>query len=427
MDTIFALASAPGKAGVAVVRVSGPNAFDAAQQLAGRIPTPRFAALCALKDSAGQHLDQALLLCFEAGASFTGEPVVEFQLHGSVAVVQAVMRELGGLAGFRLAEPGEFTRRALENGQMDLTQVEALSDLIDSETESQRKHALTVLEGALGQQVSDWRQKLIRAAALLEATIDFADEEVPVDVSDEVIALLAEVSAQVERELSGLNATERMKSGFEVAIVGPPNSGKSTLLNFLAGRDAAITSEIAGTTRDVIEVRMDIGGYSVTLLDTAGLRDTDDQVEAIGIERAKQRAAASDIRVHLVPEGDQPILTPKDGDVVARAKQDEDLGAFGVSGKTGFGVSNLIEKIKATLDETAGDLSLVSRERHRISLVSGLAHLIEAQRILSFGPDMYDICSEEIRSCIRGFESLLGHVDVEHLLDEIFSSFCVGK
>ncbi|WP_121629390.1 tRNA uridine-5-carboxymethylaminomethyl(34) synthesis GTPase MnmE [Tropicibacter alexandrii] len=427
MDTIFALASAPGKAGVSVVRLSGQSAFEAARLLCGDVPAPRRAVVRRLHDLNGGFLDEALVLVFEAGASFTGESVVEFQVHGSVAVVQAVLDMLGRIDGLRVAEPGEFTRRAMESGRLDLTQVEALADLIDSETEFQRKHALTVLSGALGQKVGDWRLHLIRAAALLEATIDFSDEDVPVDVSDEVSGLLDRVKAEIAAELSGLHVSERVKTGFEVAIVGPPNAGKSTLLNYLAGRDAAITSEIAGTTRDVIEVRMDLGGLPVTLLDTAGLREATDKIEEIGVERARQRAAEADLRIHLVPVGESPLITVEDSDIVAVAKADQPGVGFGVSGKTGQGVDHLVDRVKDVLLGRTANLSLVSRARHKAALTEGLDYLARAETVLEQGPDMYEFASEDIRVAVRSLEGLLGHVDVEHLLDEIFSSFCIGK
>lgn len=426
MDTIFALASAAGKAGVSVVRVSGPEAWIAAERLAGTLPRPRVASVRRLVTAEGDFLDEALVLVFEAGASFTGEKVAEFQVHGSIAVVQALLRSLQAMPGLRPAEAGEFTRRAMDNGRIDLTQVEALADLIESETEQQRKQALRLLSGALGERVLSWRQGIVRAVSLLEATIDFADEEVPVDVSDEVDALLESVVRDVQRELGGLSSAERVRIGFEVAIVGPPNAGKSTLLNYLAGREAAITSEIAGTTRDIIEVRMEIGGLAVTLLDTAGLRESDDTIERIGVLRARERAEAADLRVHLVPDGGETILAVQDGDIVVGAKADIH-GASGVSGLTGLGVPQLLKRIQDTLSVRVQGAGLASRERHRLALSEGLAHLQEARTLLLSGPDLYDVTSEEIRIAVRKLEQLVGHVDVEHVLDEIFASFCVGK
>lgn len=425
MDTIFALASAVGKAGVSVVRVSGPLAWDAVERLGGPLPHPRMASVRRLVSGNGDFLDEALVLIFEEGASFTGECVAEFQVHGSVAVVQALLRELGEMPGLRGAEPGEFTRRALENERLDLSQVEALADLIDSETEQQRRQALRMLTGALGTRVGDWREKILRAVSLLEVTIDFVDEEVPVDVSDEVRDLLRSVCEDIRRELHGLESAERVRLGFEVAIVGPPNAGKSTLLNYLAGRDAAITSDVAGTTRDVIEVRMDIGGLAVTLLDTAGLRESDDSVEQIGVARARERASAADLRVHLVPEGDAPMLEVSEGDIVVTAKGDR-VGE-GVSGLTGLGVPELLSGIEARLVEEVQGAGLASRERHRVALAEGLAHLEQAQVLLEDGLDVYDVTSEEVRIALRALEQLVGHVDVEQVLDHIFSSFCIGK
>ncbi len=426
-DTIFALASAPGRAGVSVIRVSGSQAFEVARRLCGDLPQARRAALRRLNDSAGQFLDEALVLVFEPGRSFTGEAVVEFQVHGSTAVIGAVLRTLSEIEGCRQAEPGEFTRRALENERMDLTQVEALADLIDAETESQRRQALRVLSGALGDLVGQWRKDVIRAGALIEATIDFADEEVPTDVTPEVSALLDSVLAGLSRELSGLSAAERVRTGFEVAIVGPPNAGKSTLLNYLAGREAAITSDIAGTTRDVIEVRMEIAGLAVTLLDTAGLRETEDAVESLGVDLARRRAMAADLRIHLLPAGTDPLIEVTDDDILVIAKADATVGGSGVSGLTGQGVPELLENIGARLSERTADAGLAARERHRVVLNEGQAHLLSARDLLNQGAEMYDLAAEELRAGARVLSSLLGHVDVEDLLDEIFSSFCVGK
>ncbi|WP_370311521.1 tRNA uridine-5-carboxymethylaminomethyl(34) synthesis GTPase MnmE [Sagittula sp.] len=427
MDTIFALASAPGRSGVAVVRVSGDRSWEAVKALAGSVPEPRRMVLRTLRDRSGVQLDEAMVVAFAAGASFTGEESAEFHLHGSIAVVRAVLAELALVDGCRPAQPGEFTRRALENGCMDFTQVEALADLIEAETEAQRKQALAVLSGALSGRVSEWRQKLVRAASLLEVTIDFVDEDVPVDVTDEVIGLLKDVLSDIQSELRGLDAAERVRLGFEVAIVGPPNAGKSTLLNHLAGRDAAITSEIAGTTRDVIEVRMEVGGLPVTFLDTAGLRETQDPVERLGIDLARRRAEAADLRVHLVEHGGQPEIEVRCGDVVRWAKDDSGVYEDGLSGRTGFGVPLLLSRIEEVLSERTAGMGLTSRERHRDSLIRSRTYLEQAVSGLEDGMSEVDILSEDIRLGIRQLEVLVGKVEVEHLLDEIFSSFCIGK
>lgn len=428
MDTIFALATAHGKAGVAVIRVSGPLAHQAGRELAGALPAPRVAGVRVLTDGQGARLDEALVLVFAENHSFTGEAVVEFQLHGSTAVVAAVMRVLADMPGLRQAEPGEFTRRALENGRLDLAQVEGLADLIDAETEAQRRQALRVLSGDLGNRAEIWRRDLIRAAALLEATIDFADEEVPTDVSPEVSALMQKTLATLQSEISGVKSAERVRAGFEVAIVGAPNVGKSTLLNALAGRDAAITSEFAGTTRDVIEVRMDLAGLPVTLLDTAGLRETQDKVEEIGIARARERASLADLRVFLVEGSETPDFTPEPGDIVLRAKADllEDKSGA-ISGVSGEGVSNLIEQISGVLGDRASSIGVATRERHRIAMVRAVDCLIAAERFVLAGENMTDLAAEELRTAIRALDSLVGRVDVENVLDEIFASFCIGK
>lgn len=427
MDTIYALATAHGKAGVAVVRISGPSAFSACGEFCA-VPAPRQPVLRHLTWQ-GEVLDQALVLCFAAGASFTGEDVVELQLHGSTAVVNAVVRALGQIDGLRLAEPGEFTRRALENECLDLAQVEGLADLIDAETEAQRKQAFRVLSGALGDKAEAWRTDLIRAAALLEATIDFADEDVPVDVSPEVLDLLDRVECSLRTEADGARISERIREGFEIAIIGPPNIGKSTLLNALAGREAAITSEYAGTTRDVIEVRMELDGLPVTVLDTAGLRETEDHVEGIGIERAKQRAAAADLRVFLLDEtGDVQGVTPQDGDVIAQGKADlRGAEGFSLSGKTGQGVDELISRASAELRSRAAQAGTATRERHRLAILRALDVLEYARIEVLNGPDRAELAAEELRTAIRALDSLVGRVDVENILDEIFASFCLGK
>lgn len=426
MDTIFALASARGKAGVAVVRISGPRAVSAATDLAGSLPDARQTGLRKLADPDGVLLDEALVLVFAAPHSFTGEDVVELHLHGSVATVNAVLRVLGGLEGLRQAYPGEFTRRALENERLDLAQVEGLSDLIEAETEAQRLQSMRLLSGALGRKAERWRSDLIRAAALLEATIDFADEDVPVDVGPEVEGLLRGVISELAIESASVNVAERIRDGFEVAIVGPPNVGKSTLLNALAGREAAITSEFAGTTRDVIEVRMDLHGLPVTFLDTAGLRETDDTVELIGVRRGLERAKKADLRVFLI--GDDTIsgdLFPLTDDIEIHSKAD--IGGAGVSGKTGQGVSELVEKITSVLQNRAAGAGTATRDRHRIAMDRAIIALELAQDEIRNGSDRTELAAENLRIAVRALDSLVGRVDVEHILDEIFTSFCIGK
>ena len=428
MDTIFALASAQGKAGVAVIRLSGPQVLAAAERLAGVGLPSRGMRMRRLRAADGGRLDEGLVLTFQAPASFTGEDVVEFQVHGSTASVNAMLQNLSDMDGLRMAEPGEFTRRALENSKMDLAQVEGLADLIDAETEAQRKQAQAVLAGELGQLAERWRRDLIRAASLLEAVIDFADEDVPTDVTPEVRELVSGVMADLEREVAGVRIAERIRTGFEVAIVGPPNAGKSTLLNVLAGREAAITSEYAGTTRDVIEVRMDLAGLPVTLLDTAGLRDTSDHVEGLGIALARKRADSADLRVFLTHDLTELGIPFQKDDIHVLPKADlRGESKNGVSGRTGQGVDRLISQISGVLSQRTTSAGIATRERHRMAMKKALDALGEGMRVLESGPDLYDIAAEELRTAIRALESLVGRIDVENLLDEIFASFCLGK
>lgn len=428
MDTIFALATAQGKAGVSIVRISGPdaeNALNALSSLAVPVGRPSVRSLVG-KD--GTHIDEAMVLRFAGPHSFTGEDVVELHVHGSIAVVQAILRELSAIKNLRHAEAGEFTRRALENNRLDISKVEGLADLIDSETEAQRMQALRVLSGELGNLTNYWRDKLVRAASLIEATIDFADEEVPVDVSDEVIDIISEIRDSITKEINGSIIAERVRSGFEVAIVGAPNLGKSTLLNALAGREAAITSEIAGTTRDVIEVRMDLGGVPVTLLDTAGIRETSDVVEGIGVSRALDRASMADAIVYLY-DGASQLAAFEDDETVIRLRAKDDAGDYpdGVSGQTGNGIEGLVQQLTQRFCDMTRDVGIATRERHRIAMQDALVHLLNAESIVQQGPEMYDIGAEELRISCRVLDTLIGRVDVESLLDEIFSSFCIGK
>jgi len=431
MDTIYALASARGKAGVAVVRVSGPRAWVAGEALAGLLPETGRMALRRIHSATAGDLDRALVVRFEAGHSFTGEKVVEFHLHGSTSVVSAVLLALGNIDDLRMAEAGEFTRRALENGRLDIAQVEGLGDLIEAETEAQRLQALRILDGEMARKVSIWRQDLVRATALLEATIDFADEDIPVNVVPEVIDLIDKTSESLARESQGSHVSERIRDGFEVAIIGAPNIGKSTLLNRLSGREAAITSEIAGTTRDVIEVRMDLDGLPVTLLDTAGIRETNDTIESLGVERARTRAKKADLRVFLTADlGSLPAepIRQKD-DLVVLGKCDlysSDKGLC-VSGTTGEGVSLLVETISKRLRFRAMGAAIATNARHRSAIDKTTSLLKSAKETVQCGSENVELASADLQLAVSALQSLIGTVGVENLLDEIFSSFCIGK
>lgn len=425
-DTIVALATARGRAGVAVIRLSGPVAWDACVRLAGDVPPERRASLRRLRDRSGELIDDALVLVFEAGHSFTGERVVEFQIHGSDAVVAALLRELAAIPGIRMAEAGEFTRRAFENGRLDLTQVEALADLLQAETEAQRRQAQRILDGTVARQIEAWRQGLLEALSLLEASLDFADEDLPADLLDLALSPVRKVREGLRNELAGSAASERIRDGFEVAIVGATNVGKSTLLNYLAGRDVAITSERAGTTRDVIEVRLDLNGLPVTLIDTAGLRETEDEIERMGMERGRERAAAADLRVYLRESGEKPLAPLDRQDIIVQAKADLGDGS-GVSGKTGAGVEALIADISQRLVSRTHGSSIFSRQRHFASLRAAEQHLCRAEELIVERHESWEFVAEELRAAGRRLDGIIGRIDVEDVLGQIFSAFCIGK
>jgi len=427
LDTIFALASAPGKAGISVIRISGPAAISVVEKITKselKGPTPK---LRVIYDVNGSFVDQALILIFQAPNSFTGENVAELHVHGSSAVVSSTIDLLNNFKGLRISEAGEFTRRALDNGKIDLTQVEGLADLIDAETGAQHKQAARVFTGELGRKTKEWRQTLIKATALLVATIDFSDEEVPEEVTSEVEALINKVLTELDKEIIGVQTAERIRAGFEVAIVGAPNLGKSTLLNFLVGRDAAITSDISGTTRDIIEVKLDLHGLPVTILDTAGIRESVDAIEEIGISRAIERSSLCDLRIVLSEDGKYPPgLVQKETDIVCSAK-DDDGKRGGVSGKTGVGVDELKHNIWTYLVNQSQYVGIATRERHRLSMVEAKQSLENTILLLRDGPEYYDITAEEIRAATHALDSLIGRIGIENVLDEVFSSFCLGK
>ena len=423
MDTIFALASAHGKAGVAVVRISGPDAFAVGTSLCGSLPVSREARVRQVRRASGEVLDEALVIAFPEGASFTGEPVVELHLHGSRAVVAAVLSELTVIC--RLAEPGEFTRRALDNNRLSLTEVEGLGDLIEAETEAQRIQARRLLTGELRKRVDGWRGQLVHVAALVEATIDFSDEELPDGVLEDAAMRLAPVFKEIADELSGAAQARSVREGFEVAIVGQPNVGKSTLLNAIANRDVAIVSDIAGTTRDVLEARVDLKGLQVTFLDTAGLRASSDTIEQIGIERAIERAESADLRIFLGDGAQDLGVCCEVEDLVVGAKGD--VSGDGVSGKTGMGVSGLLTSVTDTLSGRAQSATLVSHNRQIESLSAAKFAFDRVLSALNTGSPDVEILSEDLMSGMRSLEILIGRVGIEDVYDDIFSSFCLGK
>lgn len=439
-DTIFALASGAGRAGVAVVRVSGPRAaYVLAAMTLRPLPPPRRASLRRLFDpTIGDALDDALVLYFPGPASFTGEDVVELHLHGGRAVMAAVTDVLSAIEGVRVARPGEFTRRAFDAGKLDLTAAEALADLIEAETEGQRRQALRQLEGGLAKQADAWGSALLEAMALLEAAIDFPDEGLPQDLADRVHPLLRGLQESLLRHLADYRRGERVREGFRIAILGAPNAGKSTLMNRLTQRDTAIVSDLPGTTRDVIEARLEIAGFAVWIADTAGLRETTDAVEAEGVRRALAAAQDADLRVLVVdstaeaPPSSGVQLTP--GDLVLLNKMDAasvsfpptDANTLRISAKTGQGLTQLRAKLEEVVQERMGmtEVAPLTRQRHREAVEDAAGSIGRALEAL---PKGIELASEDLRMASRALARLRGHIDVERILDQIFSKFCIGK
>jgi len=453
LDTIFALSSGHPPAAVAVVRISGPRAGAALAAMTGRVGEPRLARLARVRDPAnGESIDQALALWFPGPRSETGEDMAELQLHGGRAIIAAVLGVLGRLEGLRLAEPGEFTRRAFENGRLDLTRVEGLADLIFADTEAQRRQAFNQLRGVLGTKAEGWRTELVAALALIEAGIDFGDEaDVPGNLMAPALATARRLRDDIETALADGGRGERLREGLVVAITGPPNAGKSSLLNRIARREAAIVSPYAGTTRDVIEVHLDLGGAPVTLLDTAGIRDSDDPVEREGVRRARARAAAADLVLWVTDFSGHEILTmytadhefsrtpkwlirnkldlvadPK-GNIQRSGIQIIDHRAFAISAKTGVGLDGLLTALTDYARDHLGasEPALVTRQRHRRALGEAGAALERALAEGATGRE--DIVAEELRLAARALGRLIGRVDVEDILDVIFRDFCIGK
>lgn len=427
MDTIYAVASGGSVAGVCVVRVSGPVAKSVALSFFdGKLLPTRRPVLRRLIDPIGELIDIALVLFFERGHSFTGQDTVEFHIHGSPAIISKLLGEISKLDETRAALPGEFTRLALEHGNLDLTQVEGLSQLLVAETEEQRRQAVRVFDRGVGKLVDKWRNLLIVAASTLEVAIDFSDEDIELDWEGRFNSPLRSVLTEIRAEISGQNSRKKISTGFEVALVGATNVGKSTLLNALAGREVAITSSIAGTTRDVIEVRMNLNGYLVTFLDTAGLRATKDDIEKIGMSVGQKRSENADLRIFLLESpGDQPPISPQPGDIVTHGKADTrpDIPG-GVSGLTGQGVSRLIDEISAILPTRVQQQGIIVSDRQAKALRDA-EKLIE--KIVGSPVAEPELVAMDIAFAIQAMDCLIGRVDVEDYLDEVFSNFCIGK
>ncbi|HXC57499.1 MAG TPA: tRNA uridine-5-carboxymethylaminomethyl(34) synthesis GTPase MnmE [Rhizomicrobium sp.] len=434
--TIFALSSAPGRAGVAVIRVCGPAARAVATALTSApLPPPRQAALRAFVDRTGAPIDQGLLLWFAAPASFSGEDMAEFHVHGGRAVTGSLLAAIAGVPGTRPAEPGEFTRRAVLNGKLDLTQAEAIGDLIDAETDAQRRQALRQYGGALADLYEGWRARLIKALAWAEAAIDFSDEDLPGDVTARSRAEIVEIIEEIQTHSMDSRCGEIIRDGLFLTVIGPPNAGKSSMINALARRDVAIVAETAGTTRDIIEVRLDIGGYAVIVADTAGLREAADAVESEGVRRALARAAQSDLVLLLLdgsaqdPLAGLPAGAADKADLVVWNKADLPAPAprtgLRLSLKSGDGIDILLarlEELVAKRLDLAREAPVISRARHRHALAQAVAALTRAQ-----AADKTELFAEDLRLAVRAIGRITGRVDVEELLDVVFRDFCIGK
>jgi tRNA modification GTPase len=449
--TIFALSSGRPPAAIAVVRVCGPQTKLVLERLVGRVPPLRQASLARVREPrSGEVIDEALVLWFPGPRSETGEDMAELQLHGGHAVIAAVLEALGAIAGCRLAEAGEFTRRAFANGRLDLTEVEGLADLIAAETPAQRRQAFRQLKGLIGDQAEAWRRRITEVLALVEARIDFSDEaDVPEDLMGPALFAAQQLRSKIAASLADGGRGERLREGLVVAIAGPPNAGKSTLLNRLARREAAIVSPHPGTTRDVIEVHLDLSGYPVTLLDTAGIRASDDPVEQEGVRRASARAAAADLVLWVIdasaiggvvedidktlPKSESWLVCNKADLVVDKlginceSSSDSWGRVFTISATVGTGMEPLI----AALSSYAGsyfsltESALVTRTRHRQALELTVGALDRALALGTSGNE--ELIAEELRAAATTLGRLTGRVDVEDILDVIFRDFCIGK
>lgn len=436
-QTIFALSSGRPPSAIAIVRVSGSEASVVLKGLAGKIPAPRMATRALLRDAGGQGIDDAVVLWFPGPASATGEDVAEFHVHGGRAVLGSLFAGLSGIENLRAAEPGEFTRRAFENGKLDLTEAEGLDDLIHADTDLQRRQALRQLQGLLGDRARDWRKEIIEASALIEAGIDFSDEgDVPAELIAPALAKVKALLDEIKEVLAAQGKAERLRDGLVVAIAGPPNVGKSTLMNQLARREVAIVSPHAGTTRDIIEVQLDLDGYPVTVIDTAGIRETDDPVEQEGVRRARARAAEADLVLWLA-DADGGETGHRESAPTWLVRNKIDLGdataaaatstrEFRISAVRGDGIADLVGALVGFAQDFFGSTEggLITRERQRRLLMDTAVSLERSLAAVGRGEEL---AAEDLRSAAYSLGRLLGRVDVEDILDVIFREFCIGK
>lgn len=439
IETIYAVLTASGKAAVAVVRVSGPDAVKSLEALTrGRpLPEPRRSALRSIFDGSGHKIDEALILYFAAPNSFTGENVVEYQLHGGWSVIQSLLQFLSTQQNHRIAQPGEFTRRAFENNRLDLTEAEAIGDLIEAETEQQRLQALQQLSGSLERIYEGWKSELAHILALMEADLDFSDQDLPDDILLKVRPDLSSIVRNIEEHLDDNRRGERLRNGYQIAILGAPNAGKSSLLNALTNRNAAIVSPMAGTTRDIVETHLDIGGYPVILADTAGIRSQkmlqheQGDIEAEGIRRALEKGEGADLKILLFdatqPEDTQTLALFDDRSIVVYNKADLNSGKkedLPISAQTGQGLDILLQKIVQRLKDLngTGNKPALTRARHREALDKAREALLR-----SVEAPLPELAAEDVRLAVRHLGSITGRVDVEDLLDMIFRDFCIGK
>ncbi|HEX7921301.1 MAG TPA: tRNA uridine-5-carboxymethylaminomethyl(34) synthesis GTPase MnmE [Bradyrhizobium sp.] len=436
-QTIFALSSGRPPSAIAIVRLSGPMAESVIAGLAGKTPVPRMATRALIRDSNHQPIDDAVVLWFPGPASATGEDVAEFHVHGGRAVLTALFDAIAAFENVRPAEPGEFTRRAFENGKLDLTEAEGLDDLIHADTDRQRRQALRQLKGLLGDRARDWRERIIAASALIEAGIDFSDEgDVPAELIAPALEKVRALHDEIKQVLAGQGQSERLRDGLVVAIAGPPNVGKSTLINQLAKREVAIVSPHAGTTRDVIEVQLDLDGYPVTVIDTAGIRETADPVEQEGVRRARARAAEADLVLWLADSrgakvghgGTAPTWLVRNKIDLVRTPPGEggSYPEFRISAARGDGLSELIAALVGFAHDyfATSEGGLISRTRQRGLLEETVESLRRSIDVVGQGEEL---AAEELRRAAYSLGRLLGRVDVEDILDVIFREFCVGK